>query len=188
MTGPIYTRRGDVGETSLADGTRVPKTHPRVEAYGTIDEANAALGLARAVMPDARALSELDATLEFVQHRLFDCSSALATPPTATRVDGPRVTAADTTRLEAAIDGMTAEMGEISRFVLPSGCEPAVRLHVTRTVVRRAERRVIDLAAHEPVEPEVLAFINRLSDLLFTAARYVNHTCGAGDVFWEHRR
>jgi len=187
MTGPIYTRRGDTGETSLASGDRVPKNSARVEAYGTVDEANSAIGLARAAMRDIAALETLDATLAFVQNRLFDCSSNLSTPADAVTARTPRVAAADIAALEHAIDRMTAAMGEIDRFVLPAGCEPAVRLHVARTVVRRAERRILDLVEAEPVDSDVLAFVNRLSDLLFIAARYVNHTCGAGDVHWEPR-
>lgn len=192
MSGPIYTRRGDTGETSLASGARVPKNSARVEAYGTIDEANSAIGLARAALTEAAAhhptLAGLDATLAFVQNRLFDCASNLATPAEDASESTPRVTAADTATLERAIDEMTAEMGEIDHFVLPAGCEPAARLHVARTTIRRAERRILDLADAEPVDADVLAFANRLSDLLFTAARFVNHTCGAGDVFWEPHR
>ncbi len=191
MSGPIYTRRGDAGETSLADGSRVHKNSARVEAYGTVDEANSAIGLARAALSHAVAvhpvLAELDWTLTFVQNRLFDCASNLATPADAASDRTPRVTADDTAALERVIDEMTAAMGEIDHFVLPAGCEPAARLHVARTVIRRAERRILDLADAEPVDSDVLAFVNRLSDLLFTAARYVNHTCGAGDVFWEPR-
>lgn len=185
MTGPIYTRRGDRGETSLADGARVPKNSARVEAYGTVDEANSSIGHARAAMGGFGALTGLDETLAFVQNRLFDCSSNLATPADSAGDSTPRVTADDTSRLERAIDEMTATMGEIEHFVLPAGCEPATRLHVARTVTRRAERRMLDLSAAERIDTDVLAFVNRLSDLLFTAARYVNHTCGAGDVFWD---
>ncbi len=187
MSGPIYTRRGDHGETSLADGTRVPKNSARVEAYGTIDEANSAIGVARAAMRDLPALTALDETLEFVQNRLFDCSSNLATPAASAGERTPHVNAEDIARLEGSIDEMTAAMGEIEHFVLPAGCESAARLHVARTVIRRAERRILELVEHEPVDSDVLAFVNRLSDLLFTAARYVNHTCGAGDEFWEPR-
>ncbi len=191
MSGPIYTRRGDSGETSLASGVRVPKNSVRVEAYGTVDEANSAIGLARTALAEAAAphpaLAALDGTLAFVQNRLFDCASNLATPAEAASDRTPRVTPGDTTELERAIDEMTAEIGEIDHFVLPAGCEAAVRLHVARAVIRRAERRVLDLVAADPVDSDVLAFVNRLSDLLFTAARYVDHTCGAGDVFWEPR-
>ncbi|MBS3957343.1 MAG: cob(I)yrinic acid a,c-diamide adenosyltransferase [Clostridiales bacterium] len=181
MTGPIYTRHGDTGETSLADGTRVRKNDVRVEAYGTIDEANCAIGFARASIQNEPSLTALDAELAFAQNRLFDCSSVLATPHESVSGRVPSITAADTARLETAIDTMTASVGEISRFVLPAGCEPAARLHMARAVIRRAERRVLDLAACEPVEPGVLAFVNRLSDYLFTAARFANHMCENGD-------
>lgn len=188
MTGPIYTRRGDSGETSLVGGARVPKNSERVEAYGTVDEANSAVGLARAaITTDAFGASpddiDLDGILGFVQHRLFNCSSRLATPPGAESERTPAVTPDDVTRLEAAIDALTAATGELDHFVLPGGCEAAARLHVARTVVRRAERRILDLDAHEPVDDHVLAFVNRLSDLLFAAARYENRACG--DVVWD---
>lgn len=188
----IYTRTGDTGETSLVGGSRIPKNSARVEAYGTVDEANSCVGHARAALEVAAAQDlALDAMLDFVQHRLFDCSSLLATPAEvrAGRAGGPAIRADDITRLESWIDELTAAAGEIDHFVLPAGCEEACRLHIARTVVRRAERRIIDLASEAPdeVDPAVRKFINRLSDLLFTMARYANHTYGAGDVFWDPR-
>ena len=188
MTGPIYTRRGDTGETSLVGGGRVPKNSARVEAYGTVDEANSALGLARAAVSGSAFGSsadeiDLDAVLAFAQHRLFNCSSRLATPPGAESDTTPSIDAADVERLERMIDELTAATGELTHFVLPGGCEAAARLHVARTVVRRSERRILDLAATEPVDPLVLKFVNRLSDLLFAAARYENRDCG--DVLWD---
>jgi cob(I)alamin adenosyltransferase len=187
----IYTRTGDKGETSLVGGSRVAKNSSRVEAYGTVDEANSCVGHARAVLEAAPDDLRLDAMLDFVQHRLFDCSSLLATPADvrAARTGGPAIQAEDIARLESWIDELTAAAGEIDHFVLPAGCEEACRLHIARTVVRRAERRVIDLASEAPdeVDPAVRKFINRLSDLLFTMARYANHVYGAGDVFWDPR-
>lgn len=188
----IYTRTGDVGETSLVGGVRVPKNSTRVEAYGTVDEANCCVGHARAALEVAAEEDlRLDAMLDFVQHRLFDCSSLLATPADvrSQRQALPAIGAADIALLETWIDSLTEAIGEIDQFVLPSGCEEACRLHIARTVVRRAERRILDLAAEVPgdVDPQVRAFVNRLSDLLFTMARYANHTYGAGDVFWIHR-
>ncbi|MFU8890565.1 MAG: cob(I)yrinic acid a,c-diamide adenosyltransferase [Anaerosomatales bacterium] len=188
----IYTRTGDAGETSLVGGSRVAKNSSRVEAYGTVDEANSCVGHARAALgaaawDDAR----LESILDFVQHRLFDCSSLLATPAEvrSARTGGPAIRAEDITRLESWIDELTAAAGEVDHFVLPAGCEAACRLHIARTVVRRAERRVIDLASETPdeVDPAVRKFINRLSDLLFTMARYVNQAYGAGDMFWDPR-
>jgi cob(I)alamin adenosyltransferase len=187
----IYTRTGDKGETSLVGGSRVAKNSSRVEAYGTVDEANSCVGHARAVLEIGPDDLRLDAMLDFVQHRLFDCSSLLATPADvrAARTGGPAIQAEDIARLESWIDELTSAAGEIDHFVLPAGCEEACRLHVARTVVRRAERRVIDLASESPteVDPAVRTFINRLSDLLFTMARYANHVYGAGDVFWDTR-
>jgi cob(I)alamin adenosyltransferase len=187
----IYTRTGDKGETSLVGGSRVAKNSSRVEAYGTVDEANSCVGHARAVLETAADDLRLDAMLDFVQHRLFDCSSLLATPADvrAARTGGPAIQAEDIAQLESWIDELTSAAGEIDHFVLPAGCEEACRLHVARTVVRRAERRVIDLASESPaeVDPAVRTFINRLSDLLFTMARYANHVYGAGDVFWDTR-
>lgn len=188
----IYTRKGDRGETSLVGGDRVPKNSVRVEAYGTVDEVNSCVGHARAALEVAVADElQLDRMLDFVQHRLFDCSSLLATPSAvrASRPATPAVGAEDVELLERWIDELTAAIGEIDHFVLPGGCEEACRLHVARTVARRAERRVLDLAAEAPDEiaPGVLAFLNRLSDLLFTMARYANHLYGSGDVFWDPR-
>ena len=188
----IYTRRGDTGETSLVGGSLVAKNSERVEAYGTIDEANSAIGLARAALQVAAADElELDMMLDFMQHRLFDCSSVLATPAAArpSTHTHPAIHGADIEKLEAWIDSLTAQIGEVSHFVLPGGCEEASRLHVARTVVRRAERCMIALQAAEPgeVDPNALAFINRLSDLLFTMARYTNRLHGSGDVLWDAR-
>ncbi|PKQ29613.1 MAG: ATP:cob(I)alamin adenosyltransferase [Actinobacteria bacterium HGW-Actinobacteria-10] len=199
---PIYTRHGDSGETSLAGGTRIPKTSARIEAIGTLDEANSAIGLARAALAGTAADGPgpgLDGMLDFVQHRLFNAAGLLATArpatPLTTAGDAPAVDAApaptsratvtpdDTATLESWIDALSAGTGELVRFVLPGGSESAARLHVARTVVRRAERRVLDLHANEPIDEVVLAFINRLSDLLFAAARYENRK--RGDVTWD---
>jgi cob(I)alamin adenosyltransferase len=188
----IYTRAGDRGETSIVGGTRVPKNSTRVEAYGTVDEANSCVGHARAALEVAAPEDlRLDVMLDFVQHRLFDCSSLLATPRElrGSRTGLPAISAEDISRLETWIDGLTEVVGEIDHFVLPGGCEEACRLHVARTVVRRAERRIHDLVSEAPdeVDPQVLAFVNRLSDLLFTMAGYANDVYGAGDVFWDSR-
>lgn len=188
----IYTREGDEGQTSIVGGTRVPKNGERVEAYGSVDEANCAVGLARASLQSGGDEGlRLDAMLDFVQHRLFDCSSLLATPSAvrAERATGPRITPADIERVESWIDELDAATGEIGGFVLPAGCEQACRLHFARTVVRRAERRVHEFLIVSPGETDrdVLAFTNRLSDLLFAMARYANHTWGPGDVSWDAR-
>lgn len=173
----IYTRTGDKGQTSLADGTRVPKDAPRVEAYGDVDEANSWVGAARALVSDPL----LDGLLEFLQHRLYNCSSNLATPPGASFTP-PGIDDEDVAHLERAIDRFEQTTGPLRAFVLPGGCSDAALLHVARTVVRRAERRLISL---EGVDPLVLRFINRSSDFLFAAARYANVVCGSQDVLWN---
>jgi len=180
MNSRIYTRTGDGGETALVDGTRVPKDAARVEAYGAIDEANAWVGAAR-----ARCVEPLlDRTLELVQHRLYNCSSNLATPPGASGFSPPTIFEGDLTFLERAIDRFEEASGPVSVFVLPGGTEAAALLHVARTVCRRAERRVVTMRqAGDPVEPLVLKFLNRTSDFLFAAARYANRV--AGDVAWN---
>ncbi len=175
----IYTRRGDHGETSLGDGTRGRKDGLRVEAYGAVDEANSFVGQARAACADPR----LDAVLGFAQHRLFNCSSRLAAAVAAQRPPG--ITLDDISALEAAVDAFEATSGPAGGFVLEGGCESAARLHVARAVVRRAERRVVALAAAEHVDETVLAFLNRLSDVLFAAARYANTTAGATEELWD---
>jgi cob(I)alamin adenosyltransferase len=179
----IYTRTGDRGETSLSDGTRVSKTDLRVEAYGTVDEANSWVGAAVAFAEDAY----LRSVLEFLQHRLYNCSSNVATPPGAAHVP-PGITAEDVAALEQAIDRLEARAGAIRCFVLPGGTRAAGLLHVARTVCRRAERRLLALRAGAPVDEHVLRFVNRASDLLFAAARYDNAVAGSGDVPWDAQR
>jgi cob(I)alamin adenosyltransferase len=177
----IYTRGGDKGETSLTDGSRVPKNAARVEAYGTVDEANAAIGLARPHAPAAA-----DAMLARIQNDLFDLGADLSTP----QGDGKRqagalrIVAAQVARLEAEIDAMNAELKPLDSFVLPGGTACAAYLHLARTITRRAERGAVTLAASEPVNPEALKYLNRLSDHLFVLARHVNDK-GAADVLWR---
>ncbi len=178
---PIYTRRGDHGDTSLADGTRVSKTSSRVEAYGTVDEANSAVGFARAAVTDA----ELDEVLHFVQQRLFNCSSSLATPAESRSATTPVIVAADIEFLEAAIDRFMERSGPLTHFVIEGGCEPACRLHLARAIARRAERRIVILAAEAEVDEQVETFVNRLSDVLFASARYSNHLAGITDELWD---
>lgn len=179
----IYTRRGDHGDTSLADGTRVSKTSARVEAYGAVDEANSAVGFARAAVTD----SELDGVLHFIQQRLFNCSSSLATPAESRTDSTPIITAEDVALLESAIDRFTECTGPLTHFVIEAGCEAAARLQLARAVTRRAERRLVALAAQEPVDEQVSMFVNRLSDALFAAARYANHLAGVTDELWDSR-
>jgi len=178
---PIYTRRGDHGDTSLVDGTRVSKTSARVEAYGTVDEANSAVGFARSAVTDPF----LDSVLHFIQQRLFNCSSSLATPAESRTVGTPFVEAADVAFLESAIDRFMESSGPLSHFVIEGGCESACRLHVARAITRRAERRLVALAAEAEVDEQVEAFVNRLSDTLFASARYANHLAGVTDEVWD---
>jgi cob(I)alamin adenosyltransferase len=176
----IYTRGGDKGETSLGDGSRIPKQALRVEAYGTVDEANAVIGLAR-LHSDA----ESDSMLVRIQHDLFDLGADLCTPEDGRRSAGAlRITAAQVERLEREIDAMNATLRPLDSFILPGGTPAAAYLHLARTVTRRAERLVCALAAEEPVNPEAVKYLNRLSDHLFVLGRRVNDN-GARDVLWQ---
>jgi cob(I)alamin adenosyltransferase len=177
----IYTRTGDGGETGLGDGSRVAKTDPRVEAYGTVDEANAAIGVAVVACGD----ETMRRLLVLVQNDLFDVGADLCTPvkPGEHVGDALRVTGTQTERLETEIDRVNAGLGTLTSFVLPGGTELAAHLHVARTVVRRAERRVIEFAesAEGAAAAEPIRYLNRLSDLLFVLARAAN---GGDDVLW----
>jgi len=175
----IYTRGGDRGETSLGDGSRVRKDALRVEAYGTVDEANAVIGVAR-----LHAGGEADAMLGRIQNDLFDLGADLCRPADGRKGDGGlRVSAAQVERLEAEIDALNEALAPLESFVLPGGSAAAAHLHHARTVVRRAERLAVALAAEEAVNDEAVKYLNRLSDLLFVMARHCNDD-GAGDVLW----
>jgi cob(I)alamin adenosyltransferase len=181
----IYTRTGDDGTTALGTGERVPKQSLRIAAYGTVDETNAAIGMARVHL--AGAEDETDARLVRIQNDLFDLGADLCVPDRGEKpnYEPLRVTQAQVDRLEAEIDAMNAELKPLRSFVLPGGAPGAAALHVARTVCRRAERLVVELAAQpdEPVSPAAIKYVNRLSDFLFVASRYVNAR-GAGDVLW----
>jgi cob(I)alamin adenosyltransferase len=170
----IYTRGGDKGETSLGDGERVPKHGLRVEAVGAVDEANATIGLAR-----LHASKAADAMLARIQNDLFDLGADLCRPGT----EGLRIADAQVIRLEREIDGMNADLKPLESFILPGGTPAAAHLHLARTVVRRAERRMTRLAAEEPVSEAAVRYVNRLSDHLFQLAR-VENDGGARDVLW----
>jgi cob(I)alamin adenosyltransferase len=176
----IYTRGGDTGETSLGDGARVPKHALRVAAYGTVDEANAAIGIAR-----LHADPAADEMLDRIQNDLFDLGADLCTPEDGRRGSGGlRIAATQVERLEHEIDAMNATLQPLDSFILPGGTPAAAYLHVARTVTRRAERLVSELAGTEPVNAEALKYLNRLSDHLFVLARRVNDN-GARDVLWQ---
>jgi cob(I)alamin adenosyltransferase len=176
----IYTRGGDGGETSLGDGARVPKHGLRVAAYGTVDEANAAIGIAR-----LHADTAADEMLGRIQNDLFDLGADLCTPEDGRRAAGAlRIAAPQVERLEREIDAMNASLRPLNSFILPGGSPAAAYLHLARTITRRAERLVSELAAGEPVNPEALKYLNRLSDHLFVLGRRVNDD-GARDVLWR---
>ena len=178
----IVTRGGDGGDTSLGDGARVRKDAPRIEAIGAVDEANAALGLLRLhAGPGAGADAEADAMLARMQNELFDLGADLCVPGTGG--DRLRVADAQCARLEAEVAAMNAALPALSSFVLPGGSAAAAHAHLARTVVRRAERAVVRLAAEEAVNPAAVRYLNRLSDHLFVLSRRLNGG-GAGDVAW----
>lgn len=179
----VYTRRGDGGQTDLFGGERVAKDALRVEAYGAVDELNAALGAAAAATAE-RDLREL---LARVQSQLFALGGSLATPDAAHRakIRMPELVQSDVDELERRIDGFDGELASLARFVLPGGTPAAAALHVARTVCRRAERRCVQLARDEAVDPIGIVFLNRLSDLLFVMARVANRRAGVADVEWE---
>ncbi len=175
---PIYTRTGDKGKTSLFDGTRVLKSHPRVNTYGTIDELNSTIGSILAYLPAKHRLVKKE--LEKIQHELFDIGSALATPhplPVIGLQDRPK-------DFEKLIDTMTAKMPELKAFILPGGSKAGSLLHIARTIVRRAERQLVELMQQEDVDNAIVIYLNRLSDLLFTMARYVNHVDKKKEIKW----
>ncbi len=178
----IYTKTGDRGETGLFGGPRVAKDDARVEAYGAVDELNATLGLVRSAGGDA----EIDALLADVQDHLFTIGAELATPPGArAHAAVPPIAPAWTAALEGAIDRFEAELPPLRHFILPGGSPAGADLHLARAVCRRAERRVVALHQREPVAPEVLGLLNRLSDFLFVAARLANHRARAAEVVWN---
>jgi cob(I)alamin adenosyltransferase len=183
----IYTRTGDKGETALFGGGRVHKSHPRVEAYGDVDELNAAIGVALSALTD----EELRQKLGTVQGDLFALGAHLATP----RAEGerprpwiPELPEGRATEFERWIDAADTELPELRAFILPAGAPGAAALHLARTICRRAERRVIALDALEAVEPAIIVYLNRLSDLLFQFARLANHRAGVEDVLWAPRQ
>jgi cob(I)alamin adenosyltransferase len=177
----IYTKSGDQGETGLGDGRRVPKDHPRVAAYGTVDELNAVLGLLRSQQPD----SPEDGLLREIQNELLDVGADLCVPPAPEEKPGQglRVRPEQAARLEAAIDRLNAALQPLTSFVLPGGRPAAAWCHLARTVCRRAEREVVTLARTEAVNPQVVIYLNRLSDLLFVLARACNDN-GRQDILW----
>lgn len=184
----IYTRTGDGGETGLFGGGRVPKHHPRVEAYGEVDELNATVGLAAVALEGDEVMLE---RLRLVQEDLFAIGAHLATPGAVEGGRGaahlPPLPAQRIAEMEAWIDEADAQLEPLRNFILPGGTDAAARLHLARTVCRRAERRVLELSRDSPVADGTVVYLNRLSDLLFTLARLVNRQAGSGDVPWIGR-
>ena len=174
----IYTKTGDDGTTGLGDGSRIAKDSARVAAYGTVDEANSAIGLVLA----CEIAQDVAALLTTVQHQLFDLGGELCLPGHAAIVD------ADVAALEQALDGYNDPLPPLKDFILPGGGEAAARCHLARTIVRRAERETVTLARHEMVRPEAIRYLNRLSDLLFVLARVLARASGHGEVLWKHDR
>jgi len=178
----IYTRTGDAGETALGNGARVAKHSMRVSAYGTVDELNATVGLAR-----LHSDGTLDARLSAIQNDLFDLGADLCTPDLEQDDEKEypplRIVASQTTRLEAEIDEMNADLSPLRSFILPGGTVLAAHMHMCRTVARRAERLTVELAGDEAVNPQAVRYLNRLSDWFFVAGRVVNANGGA-DVLW----
>lgn len=175
----IYTRTGDDGTTGLADGERVPKSDARVEAFGTVDEANSAIGL---VLSEGTSDDRLAAALTRIQHELFDAGAELSLPG-YTGIEAPHIE-----QLEADIDALNADLPKLREFILPGGSRAASACHLARAVCRRAERETWRLAAEQPVNEALLRYLNRLSDFLFVAARALAREHGGTEVFWSRER
>ena len=179
----IYTRTGDDGSTGLGDGTRVAKDSARVNAYGTVDEANSTIGLLlAAAAADENFPDDVRELLTRIQHQLFDLGGELCIPGHAAIFD------ADVEALEARLDHYNDDLPPLKDFILPGGGEAAARCHIARTVVRRAERDTVTLSRHDAVRPQAIHYLNRLSDLLFVLARVLARASGHGEVLWDHDR
>lgn len=184
----IYTKTGDTGETSLFTGQRIAKNDPFVIALGTVDECNSALGLAASFMRNEPALTSVKEQIEFIQHALFDVGAALATPRTKAlnnKIEKTRFDHESIELLEKWIDEMEGSLPELKTFILPGGDSSGAMLHLARSICRRAERTVIPLNRSSDVSDTVMMFLNRLSDYLFVASRYVNHIMKNPETHWE---
>ncbi len=182
----IYTRTGDDGTTALFGFGRVPKDHPRVVAFGTVDEVNAALGLARALLQNHPEATYLSSIIQERQSELFILGADLATPTEETSYPVPRIQARHTEALEKLIDELESTLPPLKQFILPGGDPGAAQLHICRTICRRAERMVVEARRKEPtIHTETIRYLNRLSDFLFVLARWVNHRAGISDTPWH---
>lgn len=183
----IYTKTGDKGETSLFTGQRVPKTDPFIEALGTVDECNSALGTALSFLPQNPEMDDTRQQLETIQHALFDVGAALATPRTranTSKLEKTRFDHQEIEQLEKWIDKMEAELPPLKAFILPGGHSAGAALHLARSICRRSERRVLPLYRDEDVSDTVLIYLNRLSDYLFSVSRYVNFLMKCPETKW----
>ena len=179
----IYTKTGDQGQTHLAGGQRIAKDSPRIECYGTVDELNAFAGMAG--VSSGELIPELAAILRRVQHELFNLGSILATKPEDVHPKQARITGTEIEQLEREIDRMNAELAPLRSFVLPGGSRLNTELHACRTICRRAERIAVRLAREEDIPPEIIQYLNRLSDAFFVWSRWANHVLGIPEVLWE---
>lgn len=184
----VYTRQGDAGETSLAGGQRLPKDAHRIALYGTVDELNSFVGLARATAADDIAMAALGDTLLRVQHELFNLGSELATLPADMHPRQARITDAEIHRLEEEMDRANESLPALRSFILPGNSRLNAALHICRTVCRRAERLAVTMSREEPVPPEALRYLNRLSDAFFVWSRWASHQSKTPETLWEPNR
>ncbi|MEZ4826721.1 MAG: cob(I)yrinic acid a,c-diamide adenosyltransferase [Bacteroidia bacterium] len=178
----IYTKKGDGGETSLLGGTRVSKANLRIEAYGTVDELNAWMGM----VGDQPHALEFTSQIRTIQNHLFSIGSILASDPQKSLFKLPQITEGDVQLLELSMDKMEENLPPLKNFVLPGGHPANSAAHVARTVCRRAERRVVELDSHEPVDPQIITYLNRLSDWLFVLSRFFSHLAKAPEITWNN--
>ena len=185
----IYTRQGDAGETSLAGGQRVPKDAPRIEAYGTVDELNAFVGLACVTCQEHTSqflqLGQLAIILRRVQHELFNLGSILSTLPADVHPKQARITGAEALQLEHEMDAMNGDLEPLRSFVLPGGTRLNAELHAARTICRRAERLLVGVGRTEEIPAEAIRYLNRLSDAFFVMSRWANHVMGVPESLWD---
>ena len=187
----IYTKSGDKGETSLYTGQRIQKSDPLIDAIGTVDECNSAIGLSISLLPNDNTYASCREQLENIQHALFDIGAALATPRTRAapnKIERTRFDHHATELLEKWIDAMETELPPLKTFILPGGHPAGAASHVARSICRRAERLVVPVNMHADVSDHVLAYVNRLSDYLFVMSRFINHKANSPETLWEHNK